>query len=240
MTAVGIRLAQEMGAHRRKMYASPVTVKDELWKRVFWALVYFDRFLACSLGRPCATQDEDFDTDFPVDCDDEYWEHPDPEKAFKQPPNKPSKVSFFISILKLNHILAFVLRTVYATNKAKVMLGFIGNQWNQNIVAELDSALNKWTDEVPDHLRWEPNRGDVMFFNQSAFLHAWFYYLQILVHRPFISFPHQPSSLSFPSLAICTNAARSCSHIIAIQQRRTGTTISHIYVSDTLTKLPLC
>lgn len=55
---------------------------------------------------------DSFDIDFPVDCDDEYWEHPDPEKAFKQPPNKPSKVSFFISILKLSQILAFALRTV--------------------------------------------------------------------------------------------------------------------------------
>jgi hypothetical protein len=53
-----------------------------------------------------------FDLDLPTECDDEYWEDPDPEKAFKQPPGKPSKVSFFISYLKLNQILGFALRTI--------------------------------------------------------------------------------------------------------------------------------
>jgi hypothetical protein len=147
MAGIGIRLAQEVGCHRRKMYASTLTVEDELWKRAFWyaatttinsaadlfrrTLVFFDRIYSCNVGRPCSTQDEEcahifsfcppglifiwscsFDIDFPVDCDDEYWENLDPEKAFKQPPNKPSKVSFFISYLKLNQVLAFALRTV--------------------------------------------------------------------------------------------------------------------------------
>ena len=39
----------------------------------------------------------------------------------------------------------------YAINKAKAALGFVGHQWDQHIVAELDSALNKWFDDVPDH-----------------------------------------------------------------------------------------
>ena len=53
-----------------------------------------------------------FDVDFPIDCDDEYWEHPDPQQAFKQPPDKPSTISFFISFLKLTNILAFAHRTI--------------------------------------------------------------------------------------------------------------------------------
>jgi hypothetical protein len=138
------------------------------------------------------------------------------------------------------------------------MLGFMGHKWDRQIVAELDSALNKWIDEVPDHcaffycaswcfisevsyflVRWDPNREDETFFNQSACLHIWYYYLQILVHRPFISLPRRPSPPSFPSLAICTNAARTCSHIIDIQQRRTGRPLPHLHVSDALTRLTL-
>lgn len=33
---VGVRLAQDVGAHRRKVYNSPPTVEEELWKRAFW------------------------------------------------------------------------------------------------------------------------------------------------------------------------------------------------------------
>ena len=44
-----------------------------------------------------------------------------------------------------------VLVMQYSINKSKALLGFVGQQWEQHIVAELDSALNKWIDSVPDH-----------------------------------------------------------------------------------------
>jgi hypothetical protein len=53
-----------------------------------------------------------FDLDLPVDCDDEYWDHPDPEKCFKQAPNRPSSVTSFILFIRLQKILAFSLRTI--------------------------------------------------------------------------------------------------------------------------------
>ena len=52
------------------------------------------------------------DVDLPIDCDDEYWIHPDPEQAFKQPEGKPSKVAFFNCMLGLFQIQAYVLRTI--------------------------------------------------------------------------------------------------------------------------------
>lgn len=132
--------------------------------------------------------------------------------------------------------------TQYSINKSKVLLGFIGSRWEQHIVSELDSALNKWVDAVPDHrepeyylavwsanptdtldsVRWDPNREDSIFLSQSAGLYAAYYNLQIVVHRPFISSPRKPSSLLFPSLAICTNAARSCIHIMEIHFNKVG------------------
>ena len=50
--------------------------------------------------------------DLPLSCDDEYLEHPDPEKAFEQPPGTPSKMDYFISMIRLNQILAFSQRTL--------------------------------------------------------------------------------------------------------------------------------
>lgn len=228
LVGVGIRLAQDVGAHRRKVYGNKLTIEDELWKRAFWLLVVLDRSMSSSLGRPCAIQEEDFDLDLPTECDDEYWVHPDPEQAFKQPAGKPSVMSYFICFLKLNQILAFALRTIYSINKSKILLGFVGQQWEQHIVAELDSALNKWVDSVPDHLRWDPTREHRIFFVQSASLYSTYYHLQILIHRPFIPSPRKPSPLSFPSLAICTNAARSCSHVADVLRRRSpGIPVPH-------------
>ncbi|KIM40773.1 hypothetical protein M413DRAFT_446153 [Hebeloma cylindrosporum] len=220
MVGVGIRLAQDVGAHRRKMHDHIHTPEDELWKRAFWILVCMDRIVSSSLGRASAIQDEDFDLDLPIDCDDEYWDHPDPEKRFKQPPNKPSSVTAFILYIKLQQVLGLSLRTIYAINQSKTLLVVVGQEWEQQIVVELDSALNKWVDSVPDHLRWDPKREDDNFFNQSAFLYATYYYIQIVIHRPFIPSSGKPSPLSFPSLAICTNAARSCTRVLDIQANR--------------------
>ena len=71
-------------------------------------------------------------------------------------------------------------------------------------------------------MRWDPTRENILFLNQSANLYANYYQLQIAVHRPFIPSPRKPSPLSFPSLAICTNAARSCIHVLDVQAKRSG------------------
>ncbi|KAF9223941.1 hypothetical protein BS17DRAFT_704855 [Gyrodon lividus] len=220
IVGIGIRLAQDVGAHRRKAYDSERSVEGELWKRAFWVLVVLDRQMSSFLGRPCSIQDEDFDLDLPVECDDEYWEHPDPEQAFKQPSDKPSTMSFFMSFLKLNRVLAFALKTIYSINKSEILLGFVGQRWEQYVVAELDSALNKWVDAVPPHLRWNATRDvNTPLFTQSSVLYASYYLVQILIHRPFIPSPRKPSPLPFPSLAICTNAARSCAHVLGTCNR---------------------
>ncbi|KAI0719057.1 fungal-specific transcription factor domain-containing protein [Cerioporus squamosus] len=220
---LGLRMAQDMGAHRKKVYNTKPTVEDELMKRAFWALIVLDRISSFGLGRPCAIHDEDFDVEPLLEVDDEYWINSDPEQAFKQPEGKPSYVTFANCLVRLLKILAFASRTIYSINKSKLTLGMVGPAWEQKIVAELDSAMNKWVDTVPPHLQWDPDRVDHVFLNQSATLYAKYYLLQICIHRPFIPSPRKPSRLTLPSLAICTNAARSCTHVLDIQMQRTGT-----------------
>lgn len=130
------------------------------------------------LGRLCAMQDEEwvqsasvvvnpkltvrflttlsFDVEFPIECDDEYWDPSDPDHPFKQPPGKPSLITGFNCSLKLCEILAYMLRTLYSTKKSKVLRGLIGDQWEQRIVSELDSSMNNWKDSLPEHRRLYP------------------------------------------------------------------------------------
>ena len=39
----------------------------------------------------------------------------------------------------------------YATNKSKLAKGYLGLEFDQHIVAELDSTLNSFVDGIPDH-----------------------------------------------------------------------------------------
>lgn len=43
MVGHGIRLALDVGAHRRKVYDSKPTIENELWKRAFWYVSLYAR-----------------------------------------------------------------------------------------------------------------------------------------------------------------------------------------------------
>ncbi|KIY64882.1 hypothetical protein CYLTODRAFT_424817 [Cylindrobasidium torrendii FP15055 ss-10] len=221
---MGLRSAQDVGAHRKKKTSHP-TIEDEMWKRAFWTLLCMDRQASLDMGRPCSIHDDDIDVALPIEVDDEYWDHPDPEQRFKQPPGKPSYMSYFVAYIKLHQIVGTCLRTLYSANKNRPHQG---KDWEQNLVTELDSTLNRWVDAVPEHLRWDPHRQDEIFFNQSVSLYATYYNLQVLIHKPFIPTPRNASP-AFPSLAICTNASRSLSHIVSIQRAR-GFTWAQAYI----------
>ncbi|CAA7260660.1 unnamed protein product [Cyclocybe aegerita] len=204
-----LRLTQEVGAHRKRHRATEPNAEDELWKRAFWVILCLDRHVSSSSGRACGLHDEDFDLEMPIECDDEYW-----DTGFEQPEGKPSSISFFNNYIRLMDILEFAMRTIYSIKRPGTALGNTPQRSEQQLIAELDSAMNSWMDAVPNHLRWSPNRENPTFLKQSAALHATYYYLQIFIHRPFIPSPRNPAPIAFPSLAICTNAARSCCHVL--------------------------
>ncbi|KAJ7591638.1 fungal-specific transcription factor domain-containing protein [Mycena floridula] len=196
---IAIRAAQSYGVHRKKPWykhlANPVT--NELFKRVWWVLVSMDRVLSASVGRPCMILSEDFDVELPIECDDEYWEHPDPAKAFKQPSNKPSILSSFLAYTQLSELTAL----------------------DSTDASHLDSALNEWAEDLPDHCKSFPNPE---FLGHSAELQCAFYRLQMMIHRPFLPSEGKQSPLASASLAICTNAARSCSRVVEMFYQKTG------------------
>lgn len=234
LVGIAIRLAQDVGAHRSKTFGSkPRSVEAELWKRAWWILVMNDRDTSAAAGRPCITHDEFHDVALPTECDDEFWDHPDPEKAWKQPPGVPCKVAYFNSYMKQNQILAHILYLLYCIGKPKHMYGVPDpEEWEPKIVAELDSSLNRWVDTIPQHLRWNPEQRNRDWRRQSISLYAQYYFLQIWIHRQFIS-SGSPSDLkhvnvSYPSLAICTNAARACCHLITPEEDKHLTIVFRI------------
>ncbi|KAJ7032556.1 fungal-specific transcription factor domain-containing protein [Mycena alexandri] len=214
----GLRLAQDIGAHRRPALNEVPTIRSELQKRALWVLVYMDRHMSAGTGRPSALEDNDIDVEMPIECDDEYWEHP--THPFQQPPGVPSRITFFNCLLRLNLLLAFSSRILYPLNKTRAAFS-LDEAFEANLVTELDSAMNSWHEQIPEHLRWDPARKDPEFFNQSVALHCEYKHLVIYVHKRFIPVLREISP-ALPSLAICTSAARACVNMVDIQRRRMG------------------
>ncbi|KAJ7200688.1 fungal-specific transcription factor domain-containing protein [Mycena rebaudengoi] len=226
LTSIGIRLAQDVGAHRRRRYNGKKPEEDQLWTRAFWVLVCIDILLSASFGRPRATTADDFDLDLPVECDDMYWENSDPQLAFKQPPGKPSLMAYMICYIKLLDILGFAQKTLYTLKRSKKR-GAEAEHWNQQVVAELDSAMNHWIDSIPDHCAaMGPTQGGLHVYEPIS---------QLFKYRstgmPFIPAPGRSSPLSYPSLAVCANSARSCSHVMAVQSRRGLLPLAHVQMA---------
>ncbi|KAJ7730830.1 fungal-specific transcription factor domain-containing protein [Mycena olivaceomarginata] len=219
LTGVGLRLAQDIGVHRSKARIEVPSVERELFKRAFWMLVYLDRLSSCILGRLSSINHDEFDVEPPIECDDEFWEHP--TRPFQQPAGVPSQITFFNMLMRLSNILSFILKMLYSLHKTNSLCGFDA-AFQQQTITEIDSALNRWRDLIPEHLRWDPTRADPVFFDQSVALHCAFYHLQIHVHRPFIPMVRKCSSSSLPSLAVCTSAARACANMVDIQRRHMG------------------
>ncbi|KAJ8490019.1 hypothetical protein ONZ51_g2571 [Trametes cubensis] len=222
---VGLRKALDVGAHRKSMYRAKPTIEDELWRRAFWSLLVLDITSSYGLGRPSCVHEEEYDVGLPIECDDEYWITGDPELNFKQPPGKPSKISAYVSFIQLCRIIAYALRTIYSIRKTRAQLLSGDQQWEERVVAELDSELNKWIDSIPEHLRWDPNMEDTTFLGQSATLYSFYYNAQIAVHRSFIT-TRRGSAHSLASLIICTNAARSCVQVLDHLTQRIGTPLA--------------
>ena len=119
-----------------------------------------------------------------------------------------------------------------------------GSEWNEKIVAELDSQLNLWVSTIPDHceysslpirswllrvssfffllfaVKWDPLNPHKSISVQSTILYVTYYWVQVLVHRPFISPTNEEAVLTYPSLTICANAARSAVRFSDMQRRR--------------------
>lgn len=91
-------------------------------------------------------------------------------------------------------------------------------------------------------MKWDPRPVDSVFLFQSGILHTQYYQvsvsthaddhcaeyalnnfpslkLQIIIHRAYIPTPRKPPQTTFPSLAICMNAARICCQIVSYCRR---------------------
>ncbi|KAF8884245.1 hypothetical protein CPB85DRAFT_1338056 [Mucidula mucida] len=206
---MGIRLAQHMRIHRKRRTNKPWTPLDESLTRAWWALVTLDSYASSLSGRMRSANSDEFDTDFPALVDDEYWPGEfmaDPNQPWTQPAGVVPKVTAWFLHLKLLEVYGFAQQTIYSVRRSEYWDALSTAARGHNVAVELDSALNNWVDAIPDHLRWNPHQPS----EASAILYSTYYWVQSQIHRPFIV----NADRSFSSIAICTNAARSCAHVL--------------------------
>ncbi|KAJ7712428.1 hypothetical protein B0H16DRAFT_1624893 [Mycena metata] len=234
--ALGISFLQLRDEYRRKRGEQEVNFEDELWKKVFWSYQLLQ--MGCVFrGSPTAFDLDVGDVDLPLEVDEEYW-----DRGFAQPLGKLSVNSYFFHHSRLCEILGDTMQRLYGSQKTKIRLGWNGPEWEHNTVAELDSAMNAFSDSIPSHLRWNPESpAQDIFFDQSAILHVSYHHIQLMIHRPFI---RRMSAFAAPSLYICIRAARTILQTANIwlskrQRQPIPTLITPVFVSGMVLGLHL-
>ena len=162
--------------------------------------------------------------------DDEFWKSgPNSEDSFFQPPNTPSKVTFFCQLIVLLGKLHAALQDV----NCPAAMGD-SESGKLQVLERLDTELGIWRKHLPPHCKspllvlqvtleltgllstvaWNPHEADSPFFRQSALLHTVYYQGFIRSHRSVLDIPGANAR------AKCANAARSCSRVLEAYQQR--------------------
>ncbi|KIY62788.1 hypothetical protein CYLTODRAFT_494407 [Cylindrobasidium torrendii FP15055 ss-10] len=204
-TQMALKLVQDVGAHIRR-HGDP-SAHTELWKRAFWVLFYLDVQVSMAGGTSPSITFEDFDTDYPIDCDDEFWDHPDPLQNFKQPENRASKLSYFIAMVKLTVIKLTIHRALYTVRRP-------AENACTHLVANIhDKMLEQWyTNDVPVHLHEKSAPLNDTFIIQKTSLHFAFQHTRLFAHQLYLFGARESSK----SRKVCQEAIESA-HSCALQ-----------------------
>ncbi|GAA5862663.1 hypothetical protein JCM8547_003505 [Rhodosporidiobolus lusitaniae] len=215
---LAIRRAVDVGVHREarsRWTTSPM--HDQLRKRAFYILVAFERSVSSMLGRPLTLRDADIDVELPLDIADDLlleWDrHALLARAngFGQPsvPAGVSTAKRARCSADLCSIMALAA-DLYAPRPGK---------GTPDALKELDERLNSWLEENPPDEGWDPPSMSDSQLSASAWIRISYYQCQMLIHREFMS-PARSALIGYNSLAICSNAARSCARVLDELRRR--------------------
>ncbi|CAG9952080.1 unnamed protein product [Clonostachys rosea f. rosea IK726] len=189
----------------------------EIRRRVFWGAFVVDKIQSLYQGRPVTLKESD--TLVPVKFLDtyeelEYWKpfaYPSQSSSYRGSP--AYSVSTFTALCKLSVTMSNILSSIYAErsfNKSEDDL--------LKMREELNLELTIWKQSLPHHLAFDFSGVDGDIPPPHVFsLHAMYYVLQILLHRPFVADGHllsTPRPISVNALKTCAAAAAEIVRLI--------------------------
>lgn len=120
------------------------------------------RVLSVCLGRPTAAEDDDCDAEMPLDLDDSELEAYGRGERAATDTTSTGRLSGFIACSYLCKISCKIARSVSSLNLNRLCQGTTSGraQRLKHIVEGLDQELVEWLQQVPDSLKFSPNKSD--------------------------------------------------------------------------------
>ncbi|CAK7238387.1 hypothetical protein SEUCBS140593_010634 [Sporothrix eucalyptigena] len=126
-TYVGLamRIAIDLGLHRRNAAMRRPSLNNELKKRLFWSCYNLDRQVSITLGRPFTISDRDIDVPLPLEVDEAALEvgiaaaqrRQRQQEQKKEAPRRTTTLSPFIHLTKLRMIESSIQQNIYRVDR---------------------------------------------------------------------------------------------------------------------------
>ncbi|KAM0755700.1 hypothetical protein T439DRAFT_344757 [Meredithblackwellia eburnea MCA 4105] len=214
---VAIRHSINVGAHSEiHAHWSADPLNDQLRRRSFHFLLFLDRVVSTTLGRPMTLAASDFDLGLPADVTDEeldHWSRTGIEAPLhSQRLGTPLSGCLLLWRIQEYYTQGFLLARAISSKTISV-------EESISQIRHFDSALNLWLDSVPEHLIWNAEQRDPKWTTVAAVLRISFYACQIIVHRELLE-ASSDVAIPLPSKIICSNAGKSSAHVFQRLQQR--------------------
>ncbi|RDW70997.1 hypothetical protein BP6252_07560 [Coleophoma cylindrospora] len=142
---LAIRIAVDLGLHRRTSAMRQVGLDNELRKRLFWSCYNLDRQVSIPLGRPFALSNRDIDVPFPLDVDETTEDIAALEEASKTDSTAActtsTTLSLFIHVIKLRMIESSVQQTIYRVDSSE--------EASDDEIDMFSAQLSEWKSTIP-------------------------------------------------------------------------------------------
>lgn len=229
MVGLMVRSAVSIGLHLNRPAGVVSAVEREERRRSWWGCFVLDRMLSMKFGRPPSILfDSAKEVDLPLEVDDQYIA--DGLLVPRQPCGRPSRLSFFVSTVKLSEIVDSILSRMYDAGSRSRTESGQGLWWSRSPEAStrlgnavlLDGQLQAWWEAMPEHLRNEPELSDGREFQrQRLVMRIRFLQMRLLLQRPLFMVFHKGqikdeflSGVALASSRVCTSAARETIRLI--------------------------
>jgi hypothetical protein len=191
-----IRIAQGLGLHLAETSAELRSARErEVARRIWHGCIMMDRILSMTLGRPAMISKPLADA-VPLPAMVDY--EPDSSAmgmldAHNE--SRPAMMAFYIKSLHLYGIINDILLALYMGQQRtpqednSISLFDRDNSCDITKVFQLDQALMKWGQTMPQHLRvssYESAQSEI-FLRQAVVCRARFLHARILLYRPILS-----------------------------------------------------
>lgn len=115
MIGLAMRIAIDLGLHRKANEANLDPFTAQMRRRLFWNVYYLERVISMSLGRPFSIADRHIDLPLPLDVDDTVQ---DPTLLTAPPPSdRTTTLTFAVYLIQLRRIDSRIQHKIYRADK---------------------------------------------------------------------------------------------------------------------------